>query len=130
MFKKAERFEIESIESISIGFGIVYQLKFTEFPNPKPIKKEINGKMSKLIEYSNISLEGFIIDSVALAGKNKTLLEGLDLSTITKMEIPPSLSNELMDKIDSLGIKINETFYLKKDKTDNKYKPNLIVEKK
>lgn len=126
MFKKAERSELGSIDSIPIDFGILYQLSFVEYPNPKEVIKE---KM-RFTQFSNVKLESFVVDSRALVkSSNLSILENMDKSLIYDMELAPSLANILMDKIDSIGIKLKESFYLKKIKTDNQYKPEIEVSK-
>jgi len=129
MFKTTERAEVKTIDSIGVAYGILYQMKFTAFPNPLPIKKRINDELCDLIQYSNVLIETFVINSRALAGKTAKLLESIDLSVISKIEFSPTISNNFMELFDKAGLKVGQSFYLTKEKTDNEYKPKLIVEK-
>lgn len=136
MFKKEQIQEIGSLDSIPINFGVLYELSIEADSNPTPITKKVEQKdiygniigmkLMKLTNFENVKLHSFVMDKL-ISKKTESTLVAIDKSQVYNMELPKTLSNKLMEKINELGIKFKQKFYLRKIKTDNEFAPELEI---
>lgn len=135
MFKNTKKVEVGQITSIPDSYGIKLILSFNEVPEPKEVINEWidNFKRTnkiKRIRFSGCCLHDFKVENRSLANpKSIEILGSFELKKPYDLDLPTSLANPFMEKIDELGIKLKEKFEFTKKKTDNEFKPDLIIKK-